>query len=118
MVTDKLMNKIVGLIDSSITHIAVGTGVEPQPGETLLQGEVIRKQADTYIDEFTVIKEMFLDSSEANDIQINNVGLFGEGATDLIGSGELLTGGPADILKTSTQPQSITLSVEITVERV
>ncbi len=115
MITDFLLNKIINNVDEAITHIALGTGLEPSSSDTKLTGEEIRKVADSYIDQNTVIKELYLDENEGNGIQFTNLGLFGEGATSEVDTGVLMSGGRMDLLKGSKQ--SMTISVEITIER-
>lgn len=115
MITDVLLNKIVADIDGALTHIALGNGRIPSVSDTKLEGEKIRKVADSYIDQNTIIKELYLDENEGNDLTFTNVGLFGEGATSAIGTGSLMTGGRMDLQK--GLKQSVTISLEITVER-
>jgi hypothetical protein len=112
-VTNKLLQRVINYLNDDITHIALGTGIVPNAESTLLDGETNRKLSDNNIDGNTLIVEGFWDTSEGNGTY-TNAGCFGNGATDTIETGELFTGGAVDITKNSTQ--SLTLTIEITIE--
>lgn len=116
VVTSAMLNRILAMLDVDITHLGVGTGVEPGAGDTVLTGEAQRKAATSTIDGLTLIKEGYWDETEGNDITYTNTGVFGNGATGDVSTGELFAGGAIKIPKTNTQ--SMTVSVEITVEAV
>lgn len=116
MITNALLNRIVALLDVDITHIGIGTGAAPAVGDTTLASETQRKATTSLIDGATLILEGFWDESEANGVTFTNAGVFGNGATGTIGSGQLFAGGAINVPKTDTQ--SLTVSVEITVEAV
>lgn len=116
MISDTLLNKVLTEINAECTYIGIGTGTEPSPEDTLLINENFRKAVDSYIDDSTVIKEIYIDENEGNDTTFTNIGLFGDAATETLNTGKLQAGGVLNTQKDSTQ--SLTISVEITVERV
>lgn len=116
VVTNQLVQSILTSVDTLVTHVGIGTGSAPTDQSVALSGEVARKQAITYTDSNTIIKEVFFDESEVNDVQLTNAGSFGVGATDVVGTGALLTGGLIDVFKNNRQ--SLTVSMEITVEAI
>ncbi len=116
MISNALLNKVLSEINSECTYIGIGTGTEPSPEDTLLISEKLRKAVDSYIDDNAVIKEIYIDESEGNDTKYINIGVFGGDATTAINTGTLQAGGVINIQKDNTQ--SLTISVEITVERV
>lgn len=113
MVTNAGLNRIISFLDGDLTHLSLGTGVAPVNTDTTLPNEAIRKASTSFIDNFTLIKELFLDETEGNGVTYTNAGVFGNGATATIGTGELFAGGAINIVKDNTQ--SFTLSIEITV---
>lgn len=115
-VTDALINRVVGFLEGDITHISVGTGAEPSEASTTLASESLRKLTTKFIDETTLICEGYWDENEGNGVTYTNAGVFGNGATDSLGTGELFAGGGINIPKTNTQ--SMTVSIEITVEQI
>jgi hypothetical protein len=115
-VANSLLDFIVTQMDADITHIGIGTGTAPAPGDTLLASEAQRKAATKLIDGTTLIKEGFWDTNEANGVTYTNAAVFGDGATDTLGTGKYRAGGAINIPKDNTQ--SLTVSIEITVEAV
>lgn len=115
MITDALINRTLSYLHDDIDYIGVGVGTTPTDTSTTLDGEANRKQAEKLIDGNTLVLEIFFDESEANGGVFTNAGAFGNGSTEVIASGELFAGGAISVLKTNTQ--SLTVSVEITVER-
>ncbi|MGF9711709.1 hypothetical protein [Paenibacillus naphthalenovorans] len=115
-VTDSLINWTITQIFNEIGYIGIGTGVEPTQSSVTLQNEGSRKAVDKFIDLNTAIIEGFWDETEANGVTWTNAAVFGNGDTAIIGSGNVFAGGAINIPKTNTQ--SMTVSVEITVEAV
>jgi hypothetical protein len=116
LVTDPLINRIINYLNSDITHIGLGTGAEPTVSSTTLDLEAVRKTTTKLIDQNTLIFEGYWDESEANGTTYTNTGVFGNGATNTLGSGELFAGGGINVPKDNKQ--SLTVSVEIVVEAV
>jgi hypothetical protein len=116
MLNNSGLQRVIGLLDQDLTVIAIGTGSAPSREATQLSSEVLRKVvSDTLIDGDILIKELFLDESEAN-VTITEWGVFCNGATTASGSGQLFASTGANIVKNNTQ--SLTLSVEIEVVEV
>lgn len=110
------INRMIALLNSDLTHIAVGTGTAPTLNATQLTTETYRKPITLgVVDGNVLIKEVFLDESQGNG-SIAEIGLLGNGATGTAGSGQLFASGAAAILKDNTQ--SLTISFEIEVKEV
>lgn len=109
MISDKTIQSIVTALNNDLTHIGIGNGGEPLPSDSTLDGEIIVKEVESYVDGNEIIKEIYLDENEANGLTIKNVGLYDE-------MNELRAGGPLNISK--SENESMTISVEIEVERV
>lgn len=116
MITDSLLDRIVSYLETDITHIGLGTGSAPIVSDTSLASETERKAATSFIDDTTLVCEGFWDETEANGVTYTNAGVFGNGATSTIGTGELFAGGALNAEKDNTQ--TLTVSIEITVEAV
>ena len=116
VVTDAALDRIIELLDADITHIGIGTGAAPIASDTLLNTETERKTITTTIDDTTIIFEAYWDESEANGTTYTTGGCFCDGATITVDTGTLFAGGSINVNKNSTQ--SLTVSVEITVEAV
>lgn len=114
MVHDALINRILGLINTDITEVAIGTGIAPTlSSDTVLNGEALRKLSTNFVSGSTLIVEGFWDTSEANGSTYTDTAIFGNGATSTLGTGEMDVSGTISIVKDSTQ--SMTVSHEITV---
>lgn len=117
MVTDSLITRIVNYLDSDIGYIGIGTGTNAiTETSTLLDNETYRKATTNIIDENTLILEAFWDETEANGNTYTEAGCFGNSATVTLDTGELFVGGAINVEKDNTQ--SLTISIEITVEAV
>jgi hypothetical protein len=114
--TQAYIDRLISLSMTDITHIAIGTGASPGATATDLDGEALRKTATKFVDQNTLICEGFWDESEGNGQTYTNTAVFGNGATDELGTGELFEGGAISVPKDSTQ--SLTVSIEITIEAV
>ncbi|CAM3876920.1 hypothetical protein COLU111180_12010 [Cohnella lubricantis] len=116
MLNDSGLQRVIDFLDDDLDVIAVGTGATPSRSARQLTEEVLRKTAsETFIDGDVLIKELFLDETEAN-VTITEWGIFCNGASVVPGSGELFASTGANITKNDTQ--SLTLSVEIEVVEV
>ena len=116
MMNDSGIQRALELLDGDLTHIAIGTGAAPNRDATKLTQEVYRKAvSDSFIDGNVLVKEIFLEESEGN-VAITEWGIFCDGATDDVDSGNLFASTAADIQKDNTQ--SLTLSVEIEIVEV
>lgn len=104
-VKNTLLNRVVALLDNDITHMGLG-----------IPNENYRKATTSYIDGQTLIKEVYLDDTEGNKKTFTLVNILGNGATDEIGTGEVMIDGNINVPKDNTQ--SLTVSCEITVETV
>ena len=110
------ITRVLALLNTDATHIAIGSGSAPTVASTQLTTETLRKAITTsLIDGNALVKEVFIDESEGNGT-ITELGLFVNGATISAGSGQLLTSGTAALLKDNTQ--SLTISFEIEVKEV
>ncbi len=116
VITSGGLSRALELLSNDITHIAIGTGAAPGESDLSLPGESQRKAATSIIDGNTLIKEGYWDENEGNGITYINSGLLCDGATDTLGTGTLFGGGEINALKDKTQ--SLTVSIEITVEAV
>lgn len=115
-VADSLIDFLVGVINGDITHIGMGTGATPAVGSDTLPDETERKASSNFVDANALICEVFWDTGEANGVTYTNAAVFGDGATATIGTGKQRVAGAINVPKTNTQ--SLTVSVEITVEAV
>jgi hypothetical protein len=109
MISDKLLEEVAVHLNSEITHCGIGEGVGPDVDDATLADELVRKAANSYIDGYEVIKEIYIDETEQNDKQLSNAGVYGASNTVLFAGGEI------DVLKKAGE--SLTVSIEITVER-
>lgn len=113
MISSTGLARIITLLDSELTAIAVGTGATPSYTAQQLTNETFRKVvSNTFTDGLTLVKELYLDTTEANGT-LTEWGIFGQGATGTAGSGKLFASTGANIVKNNTQ--SLTLSIEIDV---
>lgn len=93
-----------------VTYVAIGTGTTtPTSGDTQLAMEVLRKPV-TAKDPVgpSAVFELYLLPSEGN-VNIKEVGMFGQSATGVTNSGRMVERGLVDINKTPLK----TLSIEI-----
>ena len=110
------INRALALLDNDLGIIAVGTGTAPSASATQLTNTLLRKTITTsVIDGNTLIKEIFLDETEAN-ATLTELGLLGNGANTSANSGSLFASGTAAITKDATQ--SLTISFEIEIKEV
>jgi hypothetical protein len=110
------IDRVIALLDSDLDVIAVGSGATANLNDTQLPSEFFRKLTQVgVVDGNVLIKEIFLDESEANG-NITSIGILGSGATATAGTGQLFASGPAALLKDNTQ--SLTISFEIEVKEV
>lgn len=116
MVTNALITRLINYLNTDITHIGIGTGAAPTASSTTLSSEAQRKAVTKLIDANTLVLDGFWDTGEANGVTYTNGGVFGNGATATLGTGQLFAGGAINVAKDNTQ--SLTVSVEITVEAV
>lgn len=114
--TNSLITWFVAQLNTDASYVGIGTGVAPTSISTLLAGEQYRKLSDKFIDGNIAVFEGFWDETQANGLTYTNAGVFGNGETATLGTGQLFAGGAINIPKTSTQ--SMTVSVEISVEAV
>lgn len=114
--TRALLNKLIELLDTDADYVAIGTGTAPSDTDVTLSNEQSRKFTTSFVDGFTLIKEGYWDETEANGVSFTNAGLFGDGATSTLNTGDLFVGGPINVTKNSTE--SLTISIEITFEAV
>lgn len=113
MINKTGLDRIVALLDDDVTHIAVGTGAAPGYTATDLTAEAYRAAiSDTFIDGLTLVKELFLDESQAN-VTIKEVGIFDNGATNTANSGELFASFATNLVKTNTQSLTISFEIEV-----
>jgi hypothetical protein len=116
MIHNSGINRVIGLLDSDLDVIAVGSGSVPTASATQLPSEFYRKLTQSgVVDGNVLIKEIFLDETEANG-NITSIGILGVGATTSVGSGQLFASGAAALAKDNTQ--SLTISFEIEVREV
>jgi hypothetical protein len=110
------IERVIELLNTDLSVIAIGNGTAPAVSGTQLTAETLRKTVTTsLVDGNTLVKEIYFDESEANGT-ITEIGLLGDGATGTVGSGNLFASGAAAIVKDSTQ--SLTVSFEIEVKEV
>jgi hypothetical protein len=116
MIQNSGLNRVIGLLNNDLTHIGLGTGTAPSKSSSHLTNEIYRKQVtDPFIDGFILVKEVYLDETEANG-SITEIGVFCKGADLSLNSGELFASFGSDITKTNTQ--SLTVSIEVEVSEV
>lgn len=115
VVTDSLIAKIQDDLEADLDYVGIGTGAAPTAGSTTLASEATRKAVTVTRDANTSIFEGFWDETEANGVTYTNAGVF-IGGTNTPGTGTLGAGGEISAAKDNTQ--SLTVSVEITVEAV
>lgn len=116
MLHDSGINRVLQLLNTDLTQIALGTGAAVTESATQLTTESTRKTVTTSVIDGTVlIKEVFFDETQANGT-FTELGLLGNGATTAAGSGQLFASGRASLTKDSTQ--SLTVSFEIEVKEV
>lgn len=116
MYTNAGLDRIIELLEADITYIGISTGAAPVSNDILLDTELERKAATPLVDGFTLILDAFWDESEANGFTYTGTGVFGDGASDTVNTGTLIAGGGINVPKDNTQ--SLTVSIEITVEAV
>lgn len=114
MITDAGLARVLALINQDLEYFGLGSGLPPDVSSESLDQEVIRKAAATTVDGETLIKEVYLDETEGNGIHLTSAGIFGDGASSALGTGKLFAGSEIDVSK--DQYESITVSIEITVE--
>lgn len=116
MIQKSGLQNVLDFLEVDLTRIAVGTGAAPEYLSTQLTSEVFRNSpSDSFFDGLTLVKELFLDESQAN-VTITEIGILGDGATGTAGSGALFASAGAAIQKTDTQ--SLTVSFEISIQEV
>lgn len=113
--TDSLIDKILDDMEVYLDYIGIGTGAVPTATSITLNNETQRKAATITRDANTVIAEGYWDETEANGSTYTNTGVF-IGGTSTPGTGTLAAGGGINVAKDATQ--SLTASIEITVEAV
>ncbi len=116
VITNGFLVTIMNLVKNDLNYIGIGAGSTPQPTDTLLDAELSRKTATEYIDGMTVVKEAYWSETELNGQILTNAGLFCNGATSSIGTGQVAAADVINIVKDSTQ--TLTVSVEVTFEGV
>lgn len=110
------LTRVLEVINTDLTVIAVGNGTAPTSSDTALTNETSRKLITTsLIDGTTLVKEIYFDESEANGT-ITEIGIFGDGATATAATGIMFGSGAASLVKDSTQ--SLTVSFEIEIKEV
>jgi len=109
MISDQLLTATVAYLNQAMTHIGVGNGAGPDTDDVVLADELLRKTATSYIDGNTVIKEIYIDETELNGEDLSAVGLYGDNNTVLFAGG--------GISQQKDAGESLTISVEISVER-
>jgi len=109
MISDALLADVVSHLNSEITHLGVGEGAAPDVDDETLASELVRKTATSYVDGYDLIKEIYLDETEQNGEDLSNAGVYGDSNT------KLFAGGAIDVEKKAGE--SLTISLEITVER-
>lgn len=115
IVNNGLISKLLQAMDNDISYIGIGNGSSPSSSDSILPGEIIRKPTLTYFDQNTIVKETYYDESEANDIQFTNAAAIISNSI-LPATGVIAVSGEIDAIKTNRQ--SLTVSIEITVEAV
>jgi hypothetical protein len=116
MIHDSGLSRVVDLLNTDLTVMAIGTGAAPVRGDTQLPSEYLRKEVtESALDGNILIKELYLDESTGNTT-ITAWGVLGSGATESSGTGALFASTGGSITKNDTQ--SLTLSVEIEVVEV
>lgn len=115
IVTDAGLQRIIQLIQADLTHIALGNVAGTiTTSSTQLDGEFFRLAlTENFVDGQTIVAEIYLDETQANDM-IRQVGLFANGTSEA-NSGTLVVVEDVNITKTNTE--SMTVSVELTVNR-
>ncbi len=114
--TDAAIARIIDLLDADITQVGIGTGAAPSIGSTSLASEALRKSSSNLIDGNTLVVEGYWDETEANGTTYTNAGNFCDNASSTINTGTLFAGDAISVTKNNTQ--SLTISIEITVEAV
>jgi len=114
LITNAGLARVLALLDQDLEYFGLGVGTSPEADSENLDQEAIRKIATATIDGDTLIKEVYLDESQGNGIHFTSAGIFGDGATNVIGTGKLFAG--AEINVDKDQYESLTVSIEITVE--
>lgn len=113
MITNSLISNIQDRLEADLNYIGIGTGAAPTQGSTSLASEQSRKTVNITRDANTSIFEGYWDETEANGTTYTNTGVFING-TETVDSGLLGAGGAINVQKNNTQ--SLTVSIEITVE--
>lgn len=114
--SDSTIQLILNALDADMLYLGIGTGAVPVASATALPSEAERKLATSLIDGNTLIKEGFWDTDEANGVTYTNAATFGDGATASVGTGSYRVAGLISATKDSDQ--SLTVSIETTVEAV
>ena len=113
MINNAGLNRVIALLNTELTVIAVGTGAAPGAADEQLTTELIRKLvSESTVDGFTLIKELYLDTSEGNGA-LTELGLLGEGADATPASGKLFASGAASTTKTDTQTLTVSFEIEV-----
>ena len=116
VVLETAIEKILEYLEDEVTFLGIGTGNAPAITDTLLNAETERKIATRLIDDNILVVESFWDTNEGNGVTYTNAGVFGDDATADLNTGKLFFGGEINVEKTETE--TLTVSFEITVERV
>ena len=114
--TDAGILRIIELLETDIKYIGIGTGTFSGESATLLDNETDRKPVTASSVDNVLILDGYWDETEGNGVTYLESGCFCDGATASIDSGTLFAGSTISVIKDSTQ--SLTISVEITVEAV
>lgn len=109
MISDRLIEAAVSFLNQTVSHIGIGGGAVPDTDDAVLADELLRKAATSYIDGNVVIKEVYIDETELNGEDLFAVGLYGDNNTVLFAGG--------GIRQIKTSGESLTVSVELSVER-
>jgi phage-related tail fiber protein len=103
------IQRVLNVVQSELTHIAVGTGTAPSASAIQLTNETFRKPiSTTLIDGDVLVSEIFFDENEGNGA-ISEIGL-------LTSTNVLFSSGGASFTKDSTE--SLTVSFEIEIKEV
>lgn len=103
------IQRVLTILQSELSHIAVGTGTAPTASAAQLTNETFRKPiSTTLIDGDVLVSEIFFDENEGNG-PITELGL-------LTSTNVLFSSGGASFTKDATE--SLTVSFEIEVKEV
>lgn len=113
MINKSGLDRVIALLETDLTHIALGNGAAPTYTSTTLTNETIRAAvSEDLIDGTILVKELFLDESTGNG-SYTEIGIFGDGATNTANSGKLFSSFGAAITKTNAQSLTISFEIEV-----